>query len=98
MLIIGVDYHPSFQQIVCRYRDWGVRRTAIEPQRWRSREQGSQAEGNQPARGPGGHWVSRWFERLLAELGIELWIPNHPALRETLLCLGGKRVCGLPLL
>jgi hypothetical protein len=32
MMIIGVDYHPSDQYIAFADRNWGARRTAIEPQ------------------------------------------------------------------
>jgi transposase len=78
-LIIGVDYHPSFQQIAfcmeetgkCGERqlshsDGEAERFYRELQQQRIRVRiGMEATG-----------YSRWFERLLAELGFELWIGN----------------------
>ena len=60
MMIIGVDYHPSFQQIAfVDTGNWRVWRTAIESQRWRSREvlPGAKAARSQRARGDGGHRI-----------------------------------------
>jgi transposase len=77
MIIIGVDYHERSVHRVCRYRNRRRGRTAIEPQRSRSREvlSGTGGARGQRACGNGSHGYSRWFERLLAELeGIELWI------------------------
>ena len=77
MLIIGCDYHPSFQQIAfcdTTSGECGNRRL----------EHGGEAEAfyrglqGQPVRvGLGATGGARWFERLLAECGIELWI-GHP--------------------
>jgi transposase len=77
MMIIGVDYHPSFQQIVFLMEETGEcseRRLDHDggeaeqfyrelKQREISVRVGMEATG-----------YSRWFERLLAELGFELWI------------------------
>jgi transposase len=79
MFIIGVDYHPSFQQIAfwdqetgeCGERRLNHRDGEAEKfyrdlkQRAVSVRVGMEATG-----------YSRWFERLLAELGIEMWIGN----------------------
>ena len=77
MMIIGVDYHPSFQQIAfldqetgecgerrLNHSDGEAEKFYRElPQRGISVRVGLEATG-----------YSRWFERLLAELGIEVWI------------------------
>ncbi len=77
MMIIGVDYHPSFQQIAFMDQETGEcgeRRLNHSDgeaenfyrdlkQREVSVRVGLEATG-----------YSRWFERLLAELGIEVWI------------------------
>ena len=79
MIIIGVDYHPSVQQIAyvdtetgetCERRlnhsDGEAERfyRALERTQVRVRV-GIEATGH-----------ARWFERLLAELKFELWIGN----------------------
>jgi transposase len=77
MIIIGVDYHPSFQQIAFLDQEtgeYGERRLNHSDgeaekfyrelkQRGVSLRVGLEATG-----------YSRWFERLLAELGFEVWI------------------------
>src|SRR4029077_6137185 len=77
MIIIGVDYHPSFQTIAfldqetgeCGERELNHSDRKAEnfsrelQQRRVSVPLGMEATGH-----------SRWFERLLAELGIEVWI------------------------
>jgi len=77
MMIIGVDYHPSFQQIAFLIEGTG------ECGDQRLNHEGGEAERfyrdlkrrclsvrvGMEATG-----FSRWFERLLAELGFELWI------------------------
>ena len=76
ILIIGCDYHPGFQQIAfvdTEGGECGERRLA-------HREEAEQfyRELKQPGLSvrvgmeASGH--SRWFERLLHELGFELWI------------------------
>ena len=51
-------------------------RTITEAQQRRSGEVLSRPEGarNQRSRGHGDHRIFSWFERLLAELGFEVWI------------------------
>jgi len=77
MLLIGVDYHPSFQQIAffeeetgecgerqLNHSDGEADRFYRDLQQKRIRVRvGMEATG-----------YSRWFERLVAELGFELWI------------------------
>jgi transposase len=77
MIIIGVDYHPSFQQIAFLDQETG------ECGEWRLNHSDGEAEkfyrdlrlrGISVRVGMEATGYSRWFERLLAELGIELWI------------------------
>jgi transposase len=76
MLIIGCDYHPSVQQIAFVDTDTGE----LRERRLVHREEAEQfyrelKQQNLTVRAgmeSSGH--SRWFERLLQELGFELWI------------------------
>ena len=76
MLIIGCDYHPGCQQIACVDTDTGE----LSEQRLAHREEGEafyrdlkqQKLAVRVGMESSGH--SRWFERLLHELGFELWI------------------------
>jgi transposase len=76
MLIIGCDYHPGLQQIAFVDTDTGE----LSEGRLAHREQAEQFYRELKQRGiavrvgmeSSGH--SRWFERLLQELGFELWI------------------------
>ncbi len=77
MLIVGCDYHPSFQQIAWVETDSGeVGERALlhstgEAERFyrKLKEQGVKVRVGIEATGH-----ARWFETLLAELGFELWI------------------------
>src|SRR5712691_11722621 len=75
MLIIGCDYHPSFQQIAWVDSETGECGEQRLPH--------SDGEAEKYYRGLNGHSVrvgmeatghARWFERLLAELKCELWV------------------------
>jgi transposase len=79
MIIIGADYHPSFQQITFVDTDTGE----LQEQRLQHREEAEKFYRDLAAQGmkvmkvrvgmeASGH--ARWFERLLAELNFELWI------------------------
>jgi transposase len=83
MLIIGCDYHPGFQQIAfvdTETGECGERRLAHGEQAeefYRELKQrnltvrvGMESSGH-----------SRWFERLLHELGFELWIGDAAEIR-----------------
>jgi transposase len=77
MLIIGVDYHPSDQYIAFVDTQTGE----CGEQRLDHREGEAErfyrelaARGVSVRVGMEATGYSRWFERLLAELGIELWI------------------------
>ena len=82
-MIIGVDYHPSFQQIAFvdqETGDYGERRLNHgdgEAERFyrNLKQRGIPVRVGMEATG-----YSRWFERLLAELGFELWVGNPNAI------------------
>jgi transposase len=77
MMIIGVDYHPSFQQIAFCIQETGecgerqLNHSEGEAERFYRdlQQRGTNVRVGMEATG-----YSRWFERLLAELGFELWI------------------------
>ena len=76
MLIIGCDYHPSFQQIAFVDTETGE----CGERRLQHREEAEKFYRDLAATGmkvrvgmeASGH--ARWFERLLGELQVELWI------------------------
>src|SRR5437870_9531514 len=76
-MIIGVDYHPSFQQIAFMDQQTGecgereLNHSDGEAERF-YRELKQRGVGVRVGMEATGH--ARWFERLLAELGFELWI------------------------
>ena len=77
MLLIGVDYHPSFQQVAFLSQDTGecgelrLNHSDGEAERfYRDLKQ----RGISVRVGMEATRYSRWFERLLAELGFEMWI------------------------
>jgi len=83
MLIIGCDYHPSFQQIAFTDIETGEtgEQRLVHPEEAEQfyrklKEQGLQARVGMEASGHG-----RWFERLLHELELELWIGNAAEIR-----------------
>ena len=77
MMIIGVDYHPSFQTIAFLMEETGeygeqeLNHSDGEAERFyrELKERGVSVRVGMEATGH-----ARWFERLLAELGFELWI------------------------
>jgi transposase len=77
MMIIGVDYHPSFQQIAFCIQETGeygerqLNHSGGEAERFYRdlKQRGISVRVGMEATG-----YSRWFERLLAELGFETWI------------------------
>ena len=76
MLIIGCDYHPSFQQIAFVDTDTGE----LQERRLEHREEaekfyrGLGVQGMKVRVGMEASGQARWFERLLGELNFELWI------------------------
>jgi transposase len=87
MMLIGVDYHPSFQQIAFFVEDTGecgeqqLNHSEGEAERFYRdlRERGIRVRVGMEATG-----YARWFERLLAALGIELWI-GDPTIADGIL-------------
>jgi len=83
MLIIGCDYHPGFQQIA--YVD--TKTGELQERRLRHREEAETfyrelASGGVQVRvGMEASGHARWFERLLAELKIELWMGDAAKIR-----------------
>src|ERR1700730_11871199 len=85
MIIIGVDYYPSFQQIAF----WD-QETAELGERQLNHSDGEAEKFYRELKQPGisvrvgmeatGH--SRWFERLLAELEIEVWIGDAAEIKR----------------
>ena len=76
-MIIGVDYHPSFQTIAFLMEETGecgeqeLKHSDGQAEKFYRdlKQQGICVRVGMEATG-----YSRWFERLLAELGFELWI------------------------
>ncbi len=77
MIIIGVDYHPSSQTIAFLDQETGecgerqLNHSDGEAEKF-YRELKQRGVSVRVGMEATGH--SRWFERLLAELGFELWI------------------------
>ena len=80
MWIIGADYHPSFQQIAFVNTEKGEcgERKLLHPFEAESfyRSLSGRVRVGIEATGHG-----RWFERLLSQLGYELWIGDPATIR-----------------
>jgi len=76
MIIIGVDFHPGFQQIAFGDNESGE----FQEKRLAHREEAESfyralaSTGQKVRVGMEASGYARWFERLLSELDIELWI------------------------
>lgn len=81
MWIIGCDFHPRFQQIAFVNTETGE----TGQQRLEHPQQAEQfyrrLQGQAVRLGVEASGQSRWFERLLAEMGHELWIGNPAEIR-----------------
>jgi transposase len=83
MIIIGADYHPGFQQIAFVDTETGE----LQERRLQHREEAEKfyrelaAEGMKVRVGMEASGHARWFERLLSELGFELWIGDAAEIR-----------------
>jgi transposase len=83
MIIIGVDFHPEFQQIAYLDSDTGE----LTEKRLGHREEAEQfyrtlVGAGLPVRvGMEASGHARWFERLMGELQIELWIGDAAEIR-----------------
>src|ERR1700738_4432599 len=90
MIIMGVDYHPSFQQIAFMDQETGecgereLNHSDGEAERFyrELKERGVSVRVGMEATGH-----SRWFERLLAELGFEMWIGDAAQIKT----MGGRK-------
>src|SRR5262249_10788282 len=83
MIIIGVDFHPEFQQIAFVDTEGGKwqERSLKHPQEAESfyRELKMQSAQVRVGMEASGH--ARWFERLLGELQMELWVGDAAEIR-----------------
>lgn len=85
MKIIGCDFHPGYQQIAMLDKDSGE----FTEMRIGHEAQGEQARkfyaalGGPVRVGLEASGQSQWFERLLAELGQELWIGDAAKIRAS---------------
>jgi len=81
MMIIGVDFHPEFQQIASVDTDTGE----FQEKRLAHREEAEKfyraLAGKKVRVGMEASGHARWFERLLAELQFELWIGDAAEIR-----------------
>jgi hypothetical protein len=89
MLMIGVDYHPSDQYIAFADRETGecgerrLNHSDGEAERFYRELAARRIKVRVGMEATG---YSRWFERLLTELGIEVWIGDAAAKEP---CQGG---------
>lgn len=83
MLIIGCDFHPGFQQVAI----FDNRTGEMEEKRLQHRAEAEQFYGSLAGQEVRvgmeacGHYP--WFERLLGELGIELWLGDAARVRAS---------------
>jgi transposase len=83
MIIIGVDFHPEFQQLALLNTTTGE----VEEKRLAHPEEAEKfyravASANETVRiGMEASGHARWFERLMAELQFELWIGDAAEIR-----------------
>jgi transposase len=85
MIIIGVDFHPSFQQIAFMDQETGecderqLNHSDGEAEKFyrELKQRGVRVRVGMEATGH-----SRWFERLLAELGFEMWIGDAAKIKR----------------
>jgi transposase len=83
MIIIGVDFHPEFQQIAAVDTDSGE----FQEKRLAHREEAEKfyrdlgAQGMKVRVGMESSGHARWFERLVAELQFDLWIGDAAQIR-----------------
>lgn len=81
MLIIGCDFHPGFQQVAIFDKQSGEYQEKRLPHRQEAEQfyRGLQGQEVRVGMEACGHYP--WFERLLAELGIELWLGDAGKIR-----------------
>jgi transposase len=83
MIIIGVDYHPEFQQIALVDTDTGEfqEKRLAHPEEAGKFYRELAVLGMKVRVGMEASGHARWFERLLAELNFELWIGDAAEIR-----------------
>ena len=83
MIIIGVDYHPEFQQIALVDTDTGEfqEKRLAHPEEAEKFYRDAGGAGMKVRVGMEASGHARWFERLLAELQFELWIGDAAEIR-----------------
>ena len=83
MMIIGCDYHPGFQQIAWLDTETGE----LQERRLQHREEAEKfyrdlaAPGMRVRVGMEASGHARWFERLISELRLELWVGDAAEIR-----------------
>jgi transposase len=82
MIIIGVDYHPEFQQIASVDTDTGefLEKRLAHPEEAEKFYRALAGKKVRVGMEASGH--ARWFERLLGELQCELWIGDAAKIRS----------------
>jgi transposase len=83
MIIIGVDFHPEFQQIASVDSETGElqEKRLMHPQEAEKFYRDLADAGQKVRVGMEASGHARWFERLVAELQFELWIGDATAIR-----------------
>jgi transposase len=83
MIIIGVDFHPEFQQIASVDTDSGEfqEKRLAHPAEAEQFYRDLAAQGTKVRVGMEASGHARWLERLLAELQLELWIGDAAQIR-----------------
>ena len=84
MIIIGVDFHPEFQQIASVDTDTGefLEKRLVHCEDAEKFYRALAAANQQVRVGMEASGHARWFERLLAELQFELWIGDAAEIRS----------------
>ena len=83
MIIIGVDFHPEFQQIASVDTETGElqERRLMHPEEAEKFYRDLAVAGQKVRVGMEASGQARWFERLVAELQFELWIGDAADIR-----------------
>ena len=83
MIIIGVDFHPEFQQIAFVDTETGEleERRLQHPNEAEAFYRGVVSQGKTVRVGMEASGHGRWFERLMGELHIELWVGDAAEIR-----------------
>jgi transposase len=83
MIIIGVDFHPEFQQIALLNTTTGEaeEKRLAHPDEAEKFYRALASENETLRIGMEGSGHARWFERLMAELQLELWIGDAAVIR-----------------